>query len=36
MEQIEQLGHLPVLLDSTPEGLKQALRQPAQIVIADM
>jgi two-component system cell cycle response regulator len=36
MEQIESLGHLPVLLDNSPEGLKQALRQPAQIVIADM
>ena len=36
IEQIENLGHLPVLLESSPEGLKQALRQPAQIVIADM
>jgi two-component system cell cycle response regulator len=36
IRQIESLGHQPVLVDSTPEGLKQALREPAQIVIADM
>jgi CheY-like chemotaxis protein len=36
MQQIESLGHLPVLVDSSAEALKQALRQPAQIVIADM
>jgi len=36
IRQIESLGHQPVLVDSTPESLKQALREPAQIVIADM
>ena len=36
IRQVESLGHQPVLVDSTPEGLKQALREPAQIVIADM
>ncbi len=36
MQQIESLGHLPVRVDSNPDDLKQALRQPAQIVIADM
>jgi two-component system cell cycle response regulator len=36
IRQIESLGHQPVLVDSTAEGLKQALREPAQIVIADM
>ncbi len=36
MQQIESLGHLPVLVDSDAESLTQALRQPAQIVIADM
>ncbi|NMQ07226.1 HDOD domain-containing protein [Candidatus Accumulibacter phosphatis] len=35
-EQIESLGHQPTPVDHSPEGLKQALRQPAQIVIADM
>jgi len=35
MRQIEVLGHQPVLVDSSPDGLKQALRQPAQIVIID-
>jgi diguanylate cyclase (GGDEF)-like protein len=36
MQQIERLGHLPVLVDSSADGLRQAMRQPAQIVIADM
>lgn len=36
MHQIESLGHQPVLVDDTPEGLTQVLRRPAQIVIADM
>ncbi|HRL77081.1 MAG TPA: HDOD domain-containing protein [Candidatus Accumulibacter phosphatis] len=36
MQQIESLGHLPVLVDSSIDDLKQVLRQPAQIVIADM
>ncbi len=35
-EQIESLGHQPTPVDHSPEGLKHALRQPAQIVIADM
>jgi two-component system cell cycle response regulator len=35
-QQIESLGHLPVLVESNAEALKQALRQPAQIVIADL
>ena len=36
MQQIEELGHQPVLIDDTPEDLIQALRRPAQIIIADM
>jgi len=36
MQQIESLGHLPVLIDSSAEGLNHAPRQPTQIVIADM
>jgi two-component system cell cycle response regulator len=36
MQQIESLGHQPVLVDSTSKDLKQVLREPAQIVIADM
>lgn len=36
MQQIEDLGHQPVLVDETAEGLAQALRRPAQIVIADL
>jgi diguanylate cyclase (GGDEF)-like protein len=36
MQQIEDLGHQPVLIDDTPEDLIQALRRPAQIIIADM
>ncbi|MCM8596335.1 HDOD domain-containing protein [Accumulibacter sp.] len=36
MQQIESLGHLPVLVDSSPEALRHALRQPTQIVIADL
>jgi diguanylate cyclase (GGDEF)-like protein len=36
MQQIEDLGHQPVLLDDTAEGVAQALRRPAQIVIADL
>jgi len=36
IQQIETLGHQPTPVDHSPEGLKRALRQPAQIVIADM
>ena len=36
MQQVEDLGHQPVLVDDTPEGLTQALRHPAPIIIADM
>lgn len=36
IQQIETLGHQPTPVDHNPEGLKRALRQPAQIVIADM
>ena len=34
--QIESLGHQPTPVDHSPEGLKHALLQPPQIVIADM
>ena len=36
MQQIEGLGHQPVLIDETPEALSQSLRRPAQIMIADL
>ncbi len=36
MQQIEKLGHQPVLVDDTAEGVTQVLRRPAQIIIADM
>ena len=36
MQQIEELGHQPVLIDDSAEGLAQALRRPSQIIIADM
>ncbi len=36
MQQIEVLGHQPVLVDDTTEAMTQALRRPAQIIIADM
>jgi len=36
MRHIEALGHQPVLVESSADGLKQALRQPAQIIILDM
>jgi two-component system cell cycle response regulator len=36
MQQIEGLGHQPVLVDDTDEGLTQTLRHPAPIIIADM
>lgn len=36
MQQIEDLGHQPVLVDDTAEGVAGALRHPAQIVIADI
>ena len=36
MQQIESLGHQPVLVDDTNEGLAQTLRHPAPIIIADM
>ncbi|WP_186406269.1 GGDEF domain-containing response regulator [Candidatus Accumulibacter aalborgensis] len=35
-QQIESLGHLPVVVETTAEAIKQALRQPAQIIIADL
>ena len=36
MAQIEELGHQPVLVDTADDDLAQALRRPAQIIIADM
>lgn len=36
MQQIEELGHQPVVIDDSDEALAQALRRPAQIIIADM
>ena len=36
MRQIEELGHQPVLVDDTEEGLALALRRPAPIIIADI
>ena len=36
MQQIEGLGHLPMPVDGNPEAIRNALRQPTQIVIADM
>ncbi len=36
MQQIEDLGHQPVLVDDTEEGVALALRRPAQIIIADL
>jgi len=36
MQLIENLGHQPVLIDENPKALAQALRKPAQIMIADM
>lgn len=36
MQQIEDLGHQPVLVDDLADGLAQVLRRPAQIIIADM
>ncbi|MFB0936770.1 MAG: diguanylate cyclase [Propionivibrio sp.] len=36
MQLIENLGHQPVLIEETPKALAQALRKPAQIMIADM
>jgi diguanylate cyclase (GGDEF)-like protein len=36
MQQIKDLGHQPVLVDDTKEGLTRMLRHPAPIVIADL
>ena len=36
MQQIEDLGHQPVLVDDTEEGVTLTLRRPAQIIIADI
>ena len=36
MQQIESLGHQPVLIDDTPEDLANTLRRPAPIVITDL
>jgi len=36
MRQIEDLGHQPVLVEDSAEGLSQTLRRPAQIIIADL
>lgn len=36
MQQIEDLGHQPVLIDDTAEGLAETLRHPTQIIIADL
>jgi diguanylate cyclase (GGDEF)-like protein len=36
MQQIEELGHQPVLLEDSPDGISQVQRRPAQIIIADM
>ncbi|MFT3850628.1 MAG: diguanylate cyclase [Propionivibrio sp.] len=36
MQQIEKLGHQPILIDDTKEALNQVLRRPAQVIIADI
>jgi CheY-like chemotaxis protein len=36
LQQIEELGHLPMLIDGHDDAIMQALRQPARIVIAEM
>ena len=36
MQLVENMGHQPVLIEETPKALAQALRKPAQIIIADM
>ena len=36
MQQIEELGHRPMLIDGHDDAIMQALRQPARIVIAEM
>ncbi|MBK8400318.1 diguanylate cyclase [Propionivibrio sp.] len=36
MQQIEELGHQPVLVVDSAEGLAQVLRRPAQIIVADL
>lgn len=36
MQQIEKLGHQPILVDDTPEALSQVLRRPAQVIISDI
>ena len=36
MQQIEALGHQPVLVDESAEALSQSLRRPAQIMIVDL
>ena len=35
VQEIETLGHRPLLLDGTPQGLAQALRHPGQIIITE-
>ena len=36
LQQIEELGHRPMLIDGHDDAIMQALRQPARIVIAEM
>ena len=36
MEQIEKLGHQPILVDDTKEAFNHVLRRPAQVIIADI
>ncbi|MBK7001955.1 MAG: HDOD domain-containing protein [Rhodoferax sp.] len=36
MQQIQDLGHLPVLIDNSAEDMAKALHRPAQIVITDL
>ena len=36
MQNIEDLGHQPVLVEDSDDGLTEVLRHPAQIIIADM
>ena len=36
MQQIEKLGHQPILVDDTKEAFNHVLRRPAQVIIADI
>ena len=36
MQQIEKLGHQPILIDDTKEAFNHVLRRPAQVIIADI